>query len=114
MNEALLYHYTDRNGYNGITADRPWRFAANDQHHKSANPRGAYFVTLAPTAKNLGRKLRIGPAKRAYFLSFLDLGDLHPLNSDRGRDCSYIFYSPEDYLVAEDRHREHGENPEWR
>ena len=98
----LMYHYTNKDGYNSIRAGVDWLFKAfspppRDDEHPSA----AYFTTLGPDSPNLER-LRIPREKREYLFAFEDADDLTPLRGGRG---SYIFYSRGDYLVIRDRQR---------
>lgn len=98
MNDLPLYHYTNSAGYNAIRSQPVWHFLARKP--PGDHPVGAYFTTLPPGTKNLAKKLRIPRSKLAYVFIFADLGDLHALDGDRGE---WIFYSPADYDVAEDR-----------
>ena len=113
MTDLVLFHYTDRVHFNAIRANSPWVFKARHQY-RSGNPRGAYFTNLPPSAKNLGRKLRVGPDKREFYFSFAEEGDLRVLSNDRGKDAQNIFYSPQDYYVEDDRQRHHGETVLWK
>lgn len=53
----MLYHYTDRDGYNAIVSQPIWRFVASQP--PGDHPFGAYFTDLPPTTKNLANRLRI-------------------------------------------------------
>ncbi|WP_435008469.1 hypothetical protein P12x_005677 [Tundrisphaera lichenicola] len=103
----LMYHYTDRAGYNSIRAGVDWCFKANtpppgDEDH----PRASYFTTWGPGAPNLER-LRLPIDKRRYVFVFEDAGDLIPLRGGRG---SYILYFRGDYVVERVRQRDSGES----
>src|SRR5207244_1149246 len=65
----------------------------------------AYFTTLPPDTKNLAIRLGIPRTKTEYVFAFVAANDLTPVDSDRGE---FIFYSPSDYLVAEDRQQFQG------
>jgi hypothetical protein len=93
-----MNHFTDQDGYNGIRATSPWRFRAHQP--PGDHPFGAYFTTLPPGTPNRAKRLRIPKGKLEYLFVFADRGDLLPLRGARG---SWIFYSPEDYLVEEER-----------
>jgi hypothetical protein len=111
--EHLIYHYTDEDGYKAIAAASPWKFEAQ-QPKRKGNPRGAYFTTLPPDTKNLAERIGVSRSKTQYFFSFVDVGDLLPLNPRRPRKFKVKFYSPDDYLVEADRQCESGENPSWK
>lgn len=98
--QRIMYHYTDKEGYNAIRAGVEWRFRIGrppklDPEH----PPAAYFTTLGPCESNLER-LRIPAEKRQYVFTFADSGDLIPLRGGKGR---YILFSTADYVVARDR-----------
>jgi hypothetical protein len=63
-------------------------------------PQGAYFTTLGPGEKNLAKRLRIPKAKLEYVFCFTDGTGLKALEGGRG---AFIFYSPDDYQVEEER-----------
>jgi len=96
-------HFTNHAGYNAIRAQPVWKFLADNP--PADHPRGAYFTTLAADTPNLSNRLRIPRVKLQYFFSFQDAGDLTPIDGDRGR---WIFYSPNDYEVAEARKQDSG------
>src|SRR5437660_1245920 len=100
-----MNHYTDQDGYNAIRASSPWRFRASQPPDPKSHPFGAYFTTLPPDTPNLAIRLRIPKRKLEYLFSFVDGGDLIPLDGDRGE---WIFYSREDYYVEKDRQLYHG------
>lgn len=98
-----MHHYTNLASYNAIRASTVWRFIAGQP--PGNHPFGAYFTTLPPGTPNLAKKLRIPASKLGYVFIFVDVGDLTPLPGGRG---AYIFYSPIDYHVVEDRQIYHG------
>lgn len=93
-----MNHFTDQDGYNGIRARSPWLFKASQP--PGNHPFGAYFTTLAPGTPHLAQRPRIPRRKTEYVFSFVDANDLKPLRGGRGE---YIFYSPHDYEVEDDR-----------
>jgi len=97
-----MNHFTDKDGYNGIRASSPWHFRASQPPVRLHHPFGAYFTTLPPHTKNLAKRLGIPKRKTEYIFSFDDIGDLTPLDNDRGE---WIFYSPVDYDVDRKRQR---------
>jgi|SRR5580658_9465364 hypothetical protein len=96
-------HFTDLPGYNAIRAQPEWLFRAHDP--PADHPRGAYFTTLGPETRNLSIRLRIPKVKLAFVFSFSDAGDLKRIDGDRG---TWVFYSPADYRVVEDRQQTSG------
>ena len=100
-----LFHFTDRDGYNGIRAAVTWRFRASQP--PGDHPFGAYFTTLPPGTRRLAYRLRIPVAKTEFVFAFRDAGDLQPLPGGRG---DAIVYSPRDYEVAPDRQVDLGES----
>lgn len=93
-----MNHYTDRDGFNGISSQPTWEFKASKP--PGDHPKGAYFTTLNQDTRNLAQKLRIPRSKLAFIFVFTGGEDLTPLDGGRGQ---YIFYSPDDYLVGKDR-----------
>lgn len=100
-----MNHFTDRKGYNAIVAAPTWRFRASTP--PAGHPFGAYFTKLAPNTIHLAKKLRIPKDKLECMFSFVDLGDLLPIEGGRGK---FIFYSPSDYSVTKDRQIYHGDS----
>jgi hypothetical protein len=101
----VLYHYTDRKGYNSIVAGVVWVFKAA-QPPPSSHPIGAYFTTRGPQLPNrILDRLFIPRKKRKYVFVFRDTGDLIRLKGGRGK---YVFYSSQDYLVERSRQIDHG------
>ena len=96
---AVMAHYTDKNGFNGIASAPVWRFVA-DQPPAPQHPIGAYFTTLGRSTPLLAQRLRIPRSKIEYVFEFTDAGDLEALDGGRG---VFIFYSRTDYLVGEPR-----------
>ena len=101
----LMYHYTDRAGYNGIRATEDWYFKAA-QPPARGHPFGAYFTTLPRETPNLAQRLRIPLIKTGFFFAFSDADDLAPLRGGRGK---YVFYSPDDYRVVANRQQASGD-----
>lgn len=95
---GLIFHYTNRHGFNAIDAQQIWLFKASKP--PCENPVGAYFTTLHEDTPLLANKLRIPREKLAFMFSFGDACDLQPIRGDRGR---FILYSPKDYQVEQDR-----------
>jgi hypothetical protein len=102
-----MNHFTDQKGYNGIRASVTWHFKASQP--PGDHPFGAYFTTLPPTTPKLAKRLGIPRAKLEYLFSFEDVGDLHPIEGDRGR---WIFYSAQDYDVEKARQHYCGRSDE--
>jgi hypothetical protein len=101
-----VQHYTDDDGFKAIDSQVAWLFKAAQP--PGDHPRGAYFTTLGADATNLALRLRIPTEKTRWFFSFVDVGDLKPLEGGRGR---YIFYSPHDYVVGRERQLDSGRRP---
>jgi hypothetical protein len=93
-----MNHFTDKLGFNAISVSPQWRFVASKP--PGDHPFGAYFTTLEPGTMNLALRLRIPKEKTEYVFSFVDRGDLLPIRGGRGK---YIFYSPVDYEVEQER-----------
>ena len=93
-----MNHFTDKAGYQAISAAVVWRFIA--QQPPGNHPFGAYFTNLPRGTKNLAQRLRIHGEKTEYGFEFTDNGDLAPLRGGRGR---FIFYSSVDYDVDKPR-----------
>lgn len=94
----IIFHYTDRDGYNSISAAPIWRFVAS--RPPGDHPRGAYFTTLFPDEPLLTKRLRIPKEKVEYVFVFHGDEELRPLEGGRGK---FILYSDRDYVVSEDR-----------
>jgi hypothetical protein len=103
-----LHHYTDKRGYDRIRATVVWCFRAGQPVPRD-HPFGAYFTTMPPGTKNLALRIRVPNNKITHLFSFLDAGDLTPIRGGRGE---YVFYSPKDYLVVEERQTFVGERGE--
>jgi hypothetical protein len=99
-----MNHFTNKKGYNGVRATPIWRFKA---HQPPGNhPYGAYFTTLPPGTPRLATRLGIPKEKLEYVFTFDDVGDLRPLEGDRGE---WIMWSPRDYDVVRERQVYSGE-----
>lgn len=97
LTQRVMYHFTDKEGYNAIRAGVEWRFKIGRPPKRDPeHPPAAYFTTLGPCEPNLDR-LRIPSGKRQYVFAFTDLGDLTPIRGGKGR---YILFSNADYVVA--------------
>jgi hypothetical protein len=100
------FHYTDKDGWNSIRSQPVWRFEAS-QPKDPNRPVGAYFTDIEPTEENLRtlfKRIRVPKVKQEFVFWFLGREGLTQLFDGRGRDRR-IFFSPVDYLVAEDRQR---------
>ena len=93
-----MFHYTNKQGYNGIRSSSAWRFVASKP--PGEHPPGAYFTDYGASTPLLAQKLRIPREKLGFYFSFADVGDLRPLRGGRGE---HIFYSEADYAVLEPR-----------
>jgi hypothetical protein len=91
-------HYTDNAGSNAIGSQIVWCFEASQP--PGEHPFGAYFTDLGPETPNLAKRLRIPRSKLEFMFCFEGREGLKNLPGGRGE---HIFYSPEDYLVDEDR-----------
>ena len=56
-----IFHYTDKEGWNGIRSQKTWRFEAK-QPKDPDRPVGAYFTDIEPTKENLRTLLLAPPA----------------------------------------------------
>ena len=102
--DVILFHYTNKKGWNGIQSQRTWLFRAVAP--ACGHPTGAYFTTWPPDDPKLATRLRVPKKKLEYLFEFLSKDELTPLEGGRGRG---IVYSPEDYSVAEPQQRRCGE-----
>jgi len=102
-----MNHFTNKRGYNAIRAASPWHFRAAKP--PGDHEFGAYFTTLAPETPYLALRLGIPKTKTEFLFSFIDRGDLRPMDNDRG---DFIFYSSHDYDVEENRQRYNGRSDE--
>lgn len=109
---SLVYHYTDKKGFNGIRAAHPdWLFKAHEP--PGNHPPGAYFSSVPPNHARLSRTLMIPLAKLEYVFEFEDIFDLKPLRGFRGDDRISVFY-PRNYIVVPSRQRYNGLRIDWK
>jgi hypothetical protein len=101
----VLFHYTNEKGYKAICSQIVWVFKASQP--PGDHPKAAYFTTLPPGTKNLGKRLFVrGCADKLEFVFCFSGGeDLPRLRGGRG---DHIHYSEEDYAVEQDRQGPHG------
>lgn len=95
-----MQHYTDLNGYNGISSHPTWRLVAAAP--PGEHPFGAYFTNLGPETRHLAKRLRIPKSKLAYRFEFVGEEGLEPMDGGRG---AFILFSACDYLVEPPRQR---------
>lgn len=103
---ADTFHYTDKDGYNGIKAQKQWHFLPAQPQARD-RPKGVYFTDISPAPENLRtlfKRLRIPKVKQGYVFSFVGREGLTHLNKGRGRD-RFILFSAEEYVVGELRQR---------
>ena len=103
----LMFHYTDREGYNAIRSQQTWVFKAAAP--PPSHPYGAYFTNYPENTPLLALKLRIPRSKIECVFCFKDANDLLPLRGGRG---AHVFYSPRDYHVKTERQVRHGAREE--
>lgn len=81
---VIVYHYTDKRGFNGIRSTDPYRIRQGD----SKNGAGPFFTTRSPAdnaAPNAYKKLGITREKSQYVVEFeIDPARLDRLKGDRG------------------------------
>ena len=101
-----MFHYTNDKGHKAISSQVVWLFRASKP--PGNHPKAAYFSTLPPGTKNLGKRLfvRGGADKTKYVFSFSGGEDLPRLPGGRG---DHIHYSESDYAVTPERQGPHGE-----
>ena len=101
-----MFHYTNSKGYKAISSQVVWLFKASNP--PGGHPNGAYFTTLAPGTRNLGKRLFVrGCEQKTKFVFGFSGGDeLLQLRGGRG---DYVYYSEDDYPVEPDRQEVHGE-----
>jgi hypothetical protein len=103
---TFLFHYTDKDGWNGIRATPDWRFRANKP--PGPHPFGAYFTNLDEATPYLAARLCIPRRKLSHFFVFHDIGDLKQLAGGRGRYVpilSRTIASKSGVRAATERHR---------
>lgn len=96
----LIYHFTDKRGWNAIRSQVIWTFRAA-QPLAADRPFGAYFTDIGPTRESLRtlhKKLRIPRRKQEFVFQFAGADGLLQYNGGQGRD-KHIYYSPTDYQV---------------
>jgi hypothetical protein len=98
-----MNHFTNKDGFNGISASLTWLFRA--WKPPGPHPVGAYFTTLDADAPRLAARLRIPREKLAFVFIFLGTGGLEAIGGGRGK---YVFFSREDYEVVRSRQLECG------
>jgi hypothetical protein len=106
-----LFHYTNDKGYKAISSQVVWLFRASKP--PGNHTKAAYFSTLPPGTKNLGKRLFVrGCSEKTKFaLSFSGGEDLPRLPGGRG---DHVFYSEADYPVVRERQGPHGETEKVR
>ena len=97
----VVYHYTDKKGYNAIRAGRgegkSWWFKATKP--RADHPVGVYLTPLGPDTEKLVTKARISHAKSEYFFKFeIPESQLKRIRGDRGR---FVLYSANDLDISE-------------
>lgn len=100
------FHYTDKQGWNGIHSQPTWCFKAT-QPRDPERPVDAYFTDITPTEVNLRtlyKRIRVPKVKQEFVFWFSGREGLLQHRGGRGRD-KRIFYSPIDYDVAKSRQR---------
>jgi hypothetical protein len=101
-----IFHYTDKDGWNAVRAQKAWRFEAS-QPKDPDRPVGAYFTDIEPSEENLRtlhKRIRVPKIKQEYVFWFVETEGLTQLFGGRGRD-KRIYFSPVDYEVVEDRQK---------
>lgn len=99
------FHYTDKQGWNGIRSQQEWIFKAS-QPPDPDRPFGAYFTDIEPTTESIRtvyKRIRVPKVKQEYVFRFTGRQGLTQLYNGRGRD-KRIYFSPIDYNVSSDRH----------
>ena len=102
-----MFHYTNDKGHKAIRSQVMWVFLASKP--RGDHPKAAYFTTLPPGTKNLGKRLFVrGCAEKTRFVFGFSGGEELPrLPGGRGE---HIHYSEEDYHVAQNRQLVDGES----
>ncbi len=104
---VIVYHYTNKKGYNAIRSGKNWLFKASQPPgNPKDHPFGAYFTHLEPGDHRLPR-LRIPKEKREFFFK-MDIPE-EQLKRIRGGRGEYSRYSPEDIEVRPEQKMGHGE-----
>jgi hypothetical protein len=106
-----VFHYTDKDGYNGVRAPHPdWIFKVSQPVRKD-HPVGAYFTIFPPDTKLLSNKIRVPRSKMTHFFEFSSADDLQHLGHPKKRG-EFVLYSSTDYTVAVGRQKRNGEASE--
>ena len=98
-----LFHYTDDDGFKGISSARVWRFRA--EKPPGPHDKGAYFTDYNEHTVDLAIKLRIPKSKIQYFFCFsgrerVEENGLERIEGGRG---DHVFFSRSDYEVPPER-----------
>ena len=98
---GIMYHDTDKDGYNRIRAEVRWRFKIHQPPRRDdKHPPAAYFTPLAPTTKDLAVSISLPGRKLEFVFAFRAEADLERLEGGRrGR----IMYRRSDYVVPKHR-----------
>src|SRR5262245_52020646 len=107
----MIYHYTDKDGYNGIRSAPDWIFKAHQP--PKDHPSGAYFSRLLPNRSLLANRLRVPDRKVEYCFEFEDNDDLKEIPGDRGQRGISLF-SPTNYIVPKARQGYNGLSKNWK
>jgi hypothetical protein len=102
-----VMHYTDHQGFKAISSQQAWTFRASQP--PGDNGFGAYFTTLPPDAHRFSARTRIPKGKQTYLFAFVGREGLKPKDGGKG---AYIYWTPEDYVVKQDRQRYNGRSEE--
>ena len=87
------FHYTNKEGWNGIRSQSDWPFEAN-QPKDPNRPVGSYFTDIEPTEENLRtlhKRICVPKVKQEFVFWFVGREGLAQLFGGRGRD-KRIFY----------------------
>jgi hypothetical protein len=106
---ANIFHYTDKEGWNGIRSQPNWIFRAR-QPKDPDRPVAAYFTDIQPTKANLRalfKRIRIPKIKQEFVFWFVGTDGLEQLDKGLGRE-KRIYLSRVDYMVAKNRQRHGG------
>jgi RHS repeat-associated protein len=108
--DITVYHYTDRNGFNGIRSGDPHEIRPGS----SKNGAGPFVTTRSPadlTAPNAFKKLGLTSAKSQYVMEFtVPKSSLVPLRGGRG---AFIFEIPGGITVPRPKVSYFGLTADW-